>query len=195
MDRDKKNSLVTTLEGKFKMKSYHVLFVALGLLGVILFYVIWNVGMLKPVVIEEVSSPQGVAIFRKYTGPYHEVRHIFENIESELEKQNLNCDTSFGRYYDDPDQVEPDRLRADIGCVLPQAPAQPIAGLETENWPGYKSLRGTFEGAPWLTAFKVYSALRRESFQRNIHVEFTPVLEVYQQTPSGFKTEVYFRIL
>lgn len=176
------------------MKSYRVLFIALGLLGVMLFYVIWNVGFLKPVIIEQVKSPTGIAIFQKYTGPYHEVRHIFENIETELVKQNLDCKTSFGRYYDDPNQVEPDRLRADIGCLVQQAPAKPIEGLVTETWTGQNSLRGTFEGAPWLTAFKVYSALKRESFQRNLHVEFTPVLEVYQQTTHGFKTEVYFRI-
>lgn len=176
------------------MKSYNALLLALALIGLILFYTIWNVGLLKPVTIDRTSSPQGIAVFQKYTGPYHEVRPVFEKIESQLAEQNLKCDLSFGRYYDNPDEAEPERLRADLGCLLPQAPAQALAGLETEKWTGYDSLRGTFEGAPWLTAFKVYSALKKESFQRNIHVEFTPALEVYQKNQRGFKTEVYFRI-
>jgi len=176
------------------MKSYHVLFVGLGLLGVMIFYVIWNVGLLMPVVVEQVDSPSGVAVFQKYTGPYHDVGAIFEKIEKQLVEQNLNCDLSFGRYYDNPDEVEPERLRADIGCIVPQAPAQKIEGLETENLESFKALRGTFEGAPWLTAFKVYSTLRKQSYQRNLHVEFSPIFETYQQIPRGFKTQVYLRI-
>src|SRR6476620_3174439 len=116
------------------MKSYQVLFIALALVGVMLFYVIWNVGLMKPVTFKKVNSPTGISIFQKHTGPYHEVRHIFENIETELVKQNLDCKISFGRYYDNQNQVEQDRLRADIGCLVQQAPAKPIEGLVTESW-------------------------------------------------------------
>lgn len=176
------------------MKSYHILFAALALVGLILFYVSWNVGLFKPVVIEQVTVPKATLVFQKHIGPYHEVGKVFEAVEKQMAEAQKPCFRTFGRYYDNPDQVEAERLRADIGCWFEEPVTSPPSGLFVEESASFEALRGTFDGAPWMTAFKVYSTLKRESFQRNLYVETSPALELYEKTQTGFRTQVHFRI-
>lgn len=176
------------------MKSYHILFSAFALVGLILFYAIWNVGLFKPVIIEQVNVPTSYLVYEKHVGPYHDVGAVFERVEKKLEEKKVACTRTFGRYYDNPDKVEQERLRADIGCILSQPLTESIEGILTEELPSFEALKGTFEGAPWLTAFKVYSTLKKQSYQRNLYVEESPVLEVYEAAGNAFKTEVYFRV-
>jgi len=183
-------------EAKPKIKSYQVLFIALSLIGVIILYVIWNIGLLKPVVIEQVRVPEMHLIFKKYQGPYQNVGPVFTEVEKTLVQDKIACDMTFGRYYDNPNEVEPERNRADIGCVFTALQDFPTSSeLSAETLTDYPALVGTFEGAPWLTAFKVYKTLRQEAFQRNIMIdEKAPILETYEKTETGFKTHVYFKL-
>lgn len=178
------------------MKSFHVLFIGLGLIGIIILYVIWNIGLMKPVQIQQVDVPEMRVMFKKYQGPYQNAGPIFNEVEASLAEVKIPCDQTFGRYYDNPNETEPERTRADIGCIIKnqELPAAPN-NLETETIAGFKALEGSFEGAPWLTAFKVYKTLRKESYQRNIMLdESQPVLEIYEKIDNGFKTKVYFRL-
>ncbi len=178
------------------MKSFHVLFIALGIIGIIILYVIWNIGLLKPVIIEQMETPQIQVLFKKHQGPYHDVGKVFEDVENTLAKLSIKCDQTFGRYYDDPNEVEPERTRADIGCVVQNTNTLPTSeGLEAETIEPYLAMIGIFEGAPWLTAFKVYKTLKKESYQRNLMIDNdSPVFETYEKTPTGFRTKVFFRI-
>lgn len=176
------------------MKPYHILFSALGLVALILFYAIWNVGLFKPVVVEQVSVPSAYLVYEKHVGPYNEVGAVFDRVEKKLAEKNIACPKSFGRYYDDPDKTEAARMRADIGCILSQPLTDKVEDLLGEELQPFDALKGSFEGAPWLTAFKVYSTLRKQSYQRNLHLDPNPVFEVYEKADHGFKTEVYFRI-
>lgn len=174
------------------MKSYHILFSAFALVGLILFYAIWNIGLFKPVIVEQITTPKMYLVFEKHTGPYHDLGALFDRVEKKLADKKILCPKTFGRYHDDPDKVEPERLRADIGCLLDQPIAENVEGITLEEVSPFKALKGTFEGAPWLTAFKVYSTLRKQSYQRNVYLQPSPVLEVYEKAGKGFKTEVYF---
>ncbi len=178
------------------MKSYHVLFVGFGIIGLIIFYVIWNIGLMKPVIIEQAQVPEWRIVFKKYQGPYQNAGAVFTEVEKALAEDNIICEQTFGRYYDNPNEIEPERTRADIGCILSQTNDLPTsADFQAETLTSYPALVGTFEGAPWLTAFKVYKALRRESYQRNVMLDETqPVLETYETIENGFRTRVYFSL-
>lgn len=178
------------------MKSYHALFVGLGIIGIILMYVIWNIGLLKPITIEQVQVPELHLIFKKYQGPYQKVGPVFNEVEKILAQEKIACDQTFGRYYDNPNEVEPERTRADVGCILQSTDSLPTnIELQAETISSYPAIVGTFEGAPWLTAFKVYKAIKKESYQRNIMIdETTPVLETYEKIETGFRTKVYFKL-
>ncbi len=178
------------------MKSYHVLFVGLGIVGIIIFYVIWNIGLLKPIVIEQVQIPEQQIIFKKYQGAYQNAGPLFEQVEKLLAEKKIICSQTFGRYYDNPNEIEPERTRADIGCIFNEKIILPLSTeLQTETVLSYTALAGKFEGAPWLTAFKVYKALKKESYQRNIMLDdAAPVFETYEKIENGFRTTVYFKI-
>lgn len=178
------------------MKSYHALFVGLGLIGIIILYVIWNIGLFKPVMIEQTMVPTYNIIYKTYQGPYHDVGKVFDEVEKSLAQDKITCEQTFGRYYDDPNEVEPERTRADIGCILNSTNALPTnAELKAEAMTGYPAIAGTFEGAPWLTAFKVYKTLRKESYQRNVMLEDNfPIFETYEKIDSGFRTRVFFKL-
>ena len=181
---------------KVPLKSYQVLFIALGIVGVILLYVIWNIGLLKTVTIEEIQTPEMQLIFKKYQGPYQNVGPVFSEVEKTLAQDKIACDQTFGRYYDNPNEVEPERNRADIGCVLMTTDNLPTStDLQAESLKPFHALVGTFEGAPWLTAFKVYKALRSASYQKNKMIDDSvPVIETYEKIENGFRTKVYFKL-
>lgn len=178
------------------MKSYHALFIGLGIIGAIFLYVIWNIGLLKSVTVEQTQVPEMKLIFKKYQGPYQNAGAVFTEVEKLLAQDQIVCDRTFGRYYDNPNEIEADRTRADIGCILIATDPLPTsAGLIAETLPPQTAMIGTFEGAPWLTAFKVYKVLRQESYQRNIMLDDkAPIMETYEKIENGYRTKVYFKL-
>lgn len=178
------------------LKSYHVLFIALSLVGIIVLYVIWNIGLLKPVQIEQSQMPEFNLIFKSYQGPYHEIDKALADVEKILAQEKVDCDLTFGRYYDNPNEVEPERTRADVGCIMNTPSMTTSEVLKAESLKGDREvLIGIFEGAPWLTAFKVYKTVRQESFQRNRMIDpEVPVLETYEPIENGYRTKVYFTL-
>lgn len=178
------------------MKSYHALFIGLGIVGIIILYVIWNIGLMKPVIVEQVLVPEQHLVYVKYQGPYQNVGPLFKEVEDSLAQQKITCNQTFGRYYDNPNEIEAERTRADIGCLFTEAVSVPAdSKLQLDTVAAHPAIVGTFEGAPWLTAFKVYRAVRQEAFQRNIMIDDSvPVVETYDKMQHGFRTKVYFSL-
>jgi len=176
------------------LKPYHLFFVVFGVLGLLLAYIIWNVGLLKPVVIETKSLPMKVLVYKSMTGAYHKLHENFQAIEAIAKKEGWDCSKTFGLYYDDPNQAEQDRLRAEIGCYLDAPPTGSVGDLIIKEHPATKALVGSFDGAPWLTAFKVYRALQREAMAQNLKIKDGPVMEIYEPKGSQFITHVVFEI-
>lgn len=172
------------------MKPYHLFFTIFSVIGLLLAYAVWNVGLLKPVLIEEKELPTAVLIYQNVVGPYHNLSDVFKKIETESKKLEIDCAKTFGIYYDDPSSVEPERLRADVGCYSSTPPLKNLEGFQVKESPIQKALIGTFDGAPWLTAFKVYRAMYREAGIRKLKIKNGPIMEVYEPSPSGFKTSV-----
>ncbi|MFN9065956.1 MAG: GyrI-like domain-containing protein [Bdellovibrionales bacterium] len=157
-------------------------------------YAMWNVGLLKPVIIENKQTESAVLIYRHIVGPYHNLSEEFQKIEKDLSSFNYPCDKTFGLYYDNPATQEHERLRADIGCYASTPPLQKLEGFEIKELPSYLALSGRFSGAPWLTAFKVYGALNKQAAAQNLKIKKGPVLEIYEPNQKGFTTEVVFEI-
>jgi hypothetical protein len=176
------------------MKPYHLFFVIFATLGILFAYAIWNVGLFKPVLIENKNSEPAVLIYRHIVGPYHNLSEEFQKLEKDLNSFNYACKKTFGLYYDNPAMQEHERLRADIGCFASAPPLQKMEGFEIKEFPSFPALSGRFSGAPWLTAFKVYGALNKEAVAKNLKLKKGPVIEIYEPTEKGFTTEVLFEI-
>lgn len=177
------------------MKPTGLFFIVFSVLGLLFAYIIWNVGLLKPVFIETKKLPQAVLVFKNVTGPYHKLSEVFKEIETQAKKEGWECPKTFGLFYDDPNQAEQDRLRADIGCYLETLPPGPVGDLVIKEQPAVTALVGSFDGAPWLTAFKVYGALQRESLKQKLKINDGPVMEIYEPKGSQFITHVVFEIV
>ncbi len=176
------------------MKSYHILFTVFGVIGLLLAYAIWNVGLLKPVVIDVKELPMTVLVYKSVTGPYHKLQETFRTIEKLAIDNGWDCSKTFGIYHDDPNQAEQERLRADVGCYLESPPNGNVGDLIIKENPSTQALVGTFEGAPWLTAFKVYKALNREAQARKLKLKSGPIMEVYSPNGQSFHTQVIFEL-
>lgn len=176
------------------MKPAGLFFIIFGGLALLFSYVIWNVGLLKPVLIETKDLPKSVLVYKNVTGPYHKLQETFQEIEALAKKDGWECAKTFGLYLDDPNQAEQERLRADIGCYLEAQPTATTGDLLVKELPATKALVGSFDGAPWLTAFKVYRALQRESIKQNLKIKQGPVMEIYEPRGSQFITHVVFEI-
>jgi hypothetical protein len=176
------------------MKPTGLFFIVFGVIGLLFAYIIWNVGLLKPVYIETKQLPKSILVYKNVIGPYHKLSETFYEIENFAKTEGWECPKTFGLFYDDPNQAEQDRLRADIGCYLEASPLGSTGDLIIKEQPATTALVGSFDGAPWLTAFKVYGALQRESLKLNLRIKNGPVMEIYEPKGSQFITHVVFEI-
>ena len=68
------------------MKPTGLFFIVFGVIGLLLAYVIWNVGLLKPVFIEVKELPKSYLVYKNVTGPYHKLSEVFHEIELNQEE-------------------------------------------------------------------------------------------------------------
>ncbi|MEC9282192.1 MAG: GyrI-like domain-containing protein [Bdellovibrionota bacterium] len=126
------------------------------------------------------------------TGPYHMVNKSIEEVEAYTRENNIPCPRSFGMYFDNPEQVEPEKLRSFVGCVIDQKLTEAPVDFRQESPKIEKAYMASFTGSPALGPLKVYPEAR-DWFERNKLV-FPYALEIYLIKDSHFKTEYIFPI-
>lgn len=159
---------------------------------------VFHVGYFKPVEMVEKQVGPYYLLFKDHVGPYHKITPLIEEIETWAKQQNIPCLQTFGRFNDDPDLVEEERLRSEAGCVLsdmagsaagltlPDAESNSV-GVEIKQFPnGYKLeklearnyLVATFEGAPSIGPIKVYPMARDHALGLGKLIG-NPIIEIY----------------
>ena len=185
-------------------------------LGVILFLVgsvIWgllNLGVFKSVSFQ--TSPDNVTtryelLAVSKNGAYHEINDTLIALEKWAAEKQINCNETFGLFYDNPDVVEQQRLRADVGCVIPTEDVAKLneINLSTEKILEKDSLKrltvtsskvliANFSGSPWLGPYKVYGQAQQRFHDMGAAFQF-PVLEIYKTKEAVPHTEYVFFIL
>jgi effector-binding domain-containing protein len=176
--------------------------VFLGFFFIIMF-VMYKSGSFKSVSIEKASVGPYVAVYKNRLGAYHESSATLIQIEELLKENNFLCIQSFGLYIDDPNQVDAERLRSELGCLFDEKFKTPlekliseknldlnIKYLDTKNY-----VVGTFEGSPALVSLKVYPKIKEWAQQQRYTLK-TEALEIYEiKTSDKVKTSVLFEIL
>ena len=138
------------------MAKYFVLLVLLTIAGLI-FSLVQYLGFLKPVDVAIQTDGPVHFVFERKIGPYHEISDRMDAIARIIKAEGLNCKQSIGRFLYDPNKVEQDRLRADIGCVIPADYDGKIPEvLKRDSIPKREYVIGKFDGSPSLGAIKVY---------------------------------------
>lgn len=169
-------------------------FLTLGL-GVLL--LLFRNGAFMPVEVRLQDRGAAATIEIENIGPYHKVLSSLQKVEAWAKENGYACDLSFGRYIDDPDVVEPERLRSQVGCVFATAP-QPAAplpeGFSAGVIPGGKYVVGIFRGSPALGPYKVYGKAA-DMMREHKLVQVGPITELYRViSPTEVETHYLFPV-
>ncbi|MBL7555207.1 MAG: GyrI-like domain-containing protein [Bdellovibrionaceae bacterium] len=167
-----------------------VLLFAIGLVG----WATVKLGFFKDVIIAEQPMPEMHLVYLEHVGPYHKILDSLEKVEAWAKTANVDCSKSFGHFLDDPEVVEHERLRSDVGCIIDQIKNDLPDGFKTKTIPAAKYFVAESMGSPAIGPMKVYPKARQQFTQRNL----TPpedVLEIYHRIDENtMKTLYLFRL-
>lgn len=151
-----------------------------------------------------VGKKQGaLLIFAEHAGPYHEINKTISKVEGFALHAQLPCSLTFGEYLDDPELVDPDRLRSYGGCYI-----EGDWGVTKEKLtkmtlpkeiqyrvlPAAQYLISKFEGSPVIGPFKVYPKARSWAESKKAKL-VPPFIEIYQIVEKRkIITEYLFRL-
>ncbi|RME17993.1 MAG: hypothetical protein D6797_01310 [Bdellovibrio sp.] len=177
--------------------------------GIIVFAatLFFRLGGHKPVQLSQVSSQTSfLLLYKPHIGPYHQINATINEVEVWAAEKHLPCSQTFGLFLDNPEKVEPERLRSLAGCLLPLSSQQVIKKLMPSQEPDFSqtpkiawtfwkfpaALKASFRGSPSIGPFKVYPKAQKW-FQKHRLPYPKEVLEVYTLfSSSSIKTEYYF---
>jgi AraC family transcriptional regulator len=184
-----------------KLPSWPVLIgiAALAVLGVVI-SIMLRLGSFKPVVIERKSANAPlVVLLRDHLGAYHKIATVITDVEIWARANGEPCKITFGQYFDNPEQVDEDRLKSRGGCVLSSpesienlkkrinegtesgADGESKSGLKIDTIEIPDALIAEFDGAPSLGPIKVYPKVFEMMKQLDLQSS-GPVLELYEVT-------------
>ena len=128
-------------------------------------------------------------VYEKITGDYKQSGVVSDRVYHKLVNEHgIETYKGFGIYYDNPQTVEQDKLRADIGCIL-ESGFDKLEALkvdfEVTEYPVREYLVAEFpyKGTPsmLLGIMKVYPALNTYS-EENGYTLDSPVMEIWDET-------------
>lgn len=178
----------------------------LGLIGLCVFILIYT-GYFKPVeILIATAQPLGPykTLYVEVVGPYHEIGKPLSVVENFAKDQGLPCPRTFGRYLDDPKNIDHDRLRSEVGCLFDAATdLKPLTDTKAFKDLNYKTsnlniesyIMGIFKGSPALVAFKVYPKILSEAGDKRLKLAEQAV-EIYEvHGDKDVTTKVVFEVL
>lgn len=170
--------------------------------GLFLFF---KTGAHKSVVVEDSQIPDYQFFYAEHVGPYHEIMPKLLFVEEKFKALDIKCPRTFGLFLSDPERVNHDRLKSQVGCAftINESPNlfAPIEGISETFYPlpitdkdqlsRVKCYKGSFTGSPSLSAIKVYPKVKERAEEEGVKL-FTPALEVYKSIDQDVTTTVYF---
>lgn len=156
-------------------------------------YLATYLGAFKGVEISEVQQGPFKTLYVDHVGPYHKVNKEIEQVEKFMKAQNQPCERTFGEYLDDPRIAEEARLKARVGCLVENPPAQLPEGLKTGELPQKKYVRAIFTGSPGIGPMKVYPRVAEYMKEKNLEADGTPIeiYEIHSITEKAAMTTTY----
>lgn len=147
----------------------------------------WYYGGFYPVEIQEKQQGGEVVIYENVNGDYSQAGSVSNKLYyALLYNDTLNTSKGFGTFYDNPQKVEKDRLRAEVGCIIEGVDSLRIARLrkkyKMKNLSEKKyivtelPLKGYISILIGLT--KIYPAITKYCIE-NGYSNDTPVTEIY----------------
>lgn len=167
------------------MKKNTIYFVLI-LIGAIIFG-LYYFGIIQEVKITEQEIGPFKVVYEAHIGDYSKVSEVQEKIYNSLVLDEINTTKSFGVYYDNPDEVEKQRLRSEIGVIINEKDYSKIMRLKgkynVKDIPKEKSIVAVFpyrnKVSIIIGIYKVYPKL--DEYIKNNNYEENPILEIYDK--------------
>ncbi len=160
-----------------------IVFVVIVLLATLARY-----GLFSSVSVTEKEVGPLLLVYKKHIGDYKNVAPVMDEIYYDL-KDNHAIETTkgFGLYYDNPREVEKDKLRSIVGCIVEGKSIEDLTALNHQygirEYPSSKSIVAEFPYKGTLSVmlgiFKVYPKL--SAYIDENRYPKTPILEIYDQ--------------
>ncbi len=153
----------------------------------------FKLGAYKDVEIQVQDVAQKHLLFKKHFGAYHKISPVIQAVEEWAIKNDVNCDLSYGAYYDDPKTVEEDRLNSEGGCLTTEALSKDKLPLDFSQriFEANKYIVATFHGSPAIGPFVVYPKVEEWAIDNRYKLK-TPYYETYKIVKNKVITTYYF---
>lgn len=162
------------------------LFAGLSLIA----YLAVHLGFFEPVrITEEIRGPYHL-LFEDHRGSYFKIAELIDRVERDVKSKNLDCGKTFGEYFDNPSEVDEDRLRSRAGC-LNENPYPATPPYQSAELPAQKFVVAHFNGSPAIGPWKVYPKAKAYIEQHHLNRRGES-LEIYSRSGESISTEYLF---
>lgn len=151
--------------------------------GIMIF---WYYGFFQKVSFREVDAGGEKLVYQEILGDYKKSGVAIDQVYRSLKDDfGVECTLGFGIYYDNPQETPADKLRSDVGCVLPEEASfkidQVANKFKVKRQPVVKSIITEFpyrdHNSFLFGVLKVYPRLA--AYQKDNGYGQAPVMEIY----------------
>ena len=93
-------------------------FIILALILVIFLGTLTYLGGFKKMTVDEVNMNQFFYMYKTHKGSYRKIGKLFKELNELKKSKKLNSNNFIGVYYDDPNEIPEEQLRAEAGISL-----------------------------------------------------------------------------
>ncbi|MBW8003359.1 MAG: GyrI-like domain-containing protein [Planctomycetes bacterium] len=160
--------------------------IAIGI--IILLVVLSRYGLFASINISERNVGPYLLVYKKHIGDYKNVAPVMDKLYWDLlDNYAIETTKGFGLYYDNPQEVDKDKLRSVVGCIIEGKSIDDLKKVSekysVKEYPSSKSVVAQFPFKGKMSiimgVFKVYPKLNEYIKGKNYGK--TPIMELYDQ--------------
>jgi len=163
-----------------------VILIIIGIMFFVVLGVFFNFGAFTKVIVKEKEINILWIVYEKFTGPYKDTGPVMDKIYYDLlNKESIETYKGFGIYYDNPREVEPDKCRSIVGCIIEDRDIDKLEELRSNyNISQLSKSESVFAQFPYkgkmsimMGIMKVYPKLTAY-FEKN-NIDKNAIMEIY----------------
>lgn len=176
------------------MRIVGIIIIIIAVIVVISLVALSRYGLFSSVSISERIVGPYTLVYKKHIGEYKNVGPVMDELYHDL-KDSYAIETTkgFGLYYDNPQEVDKDKLRSIVGCIVEGRSVEDLIKVGNKygvkEYPSSKSVVAEFlykgKMSIIIGVFKVYPKL--SAYIKEHKYAQTPIMELYDQPNEKIK--------